>query len=319
MRRILIISLLLSISLPSYAAETYPNKSITIVVPVSPGGSSDYVARVLCKRLIQQIGRTCIVENHAGGSEIIGTELVAHSRPDGYTLLMADPSFSIIPNWFKTTPFKIPQDFTPVSQVIASPYVFVVRSTLHVNSVKEFIALARSHPGKLNFGSAGIGGAPYMWAEQFMQLSKVKMVHIPFKGAGAAVTALLGGEIDMLMSTVPTVLADIQAGKLRALAVSGDKRIESLPTVPTMKEAGLSGMSGNAFMGVVGPAHMPPYVVNKLYSEIKKAVAVPEVRAHFKTAGAEPIGSSPAEFSKLIDSSIQQWHQVVTAGGLGPK
>lgn len=319
MRRALIIALLLLGVTPSYAADSYPSRSITIVVPVSAGGSSDTVARVLCNQLTKQIGHTCIVENRPGGSEIIGTEMVAKSRPDGYTLLLVDPSFAIIPNWFKSTPFKIPADFTPVSQVIASPYVFVVRSSLHVNNVKDFIALARANPGKLNFGSAGIGGAPYMWAEQFMQVAKVNIVHIPFEGASAAVTALLGGEVDMLMSTVPTVLPNIQAGKLRALAVSGDQRLESLPTVPTMKEAGLSGMSGDAFMGVVGPAHMPRSVVNKLYSEIKKAVAVPAAQARFKSAGAEPVGSSPADFSKLIDQSIQQWRQVVVAGGIGPK
>lgn len=313
---LLFLAALLGVS-PSFAADIYPNKPVTVIVPVAAGGSSDKVARVLCAQLTKQMGQPCLVENRPGGSEIIGTEMVAKAAPDGYTLLLADPSFSIIPNWFKALPFSIPKDFQPVTQVISAQWALVVRPSLGVNSLKELIALAQKNPGKLNYGSAGVGGAPFMWSEQFKLAAKVNITHIPYKGASEVVNALLGGEVDMLTSTLPTVIGQVQAGKLKALAVSGDKRAVSMPDVPTMSEAGISG-ANNAFMGLIGPAGMPKDVLDKLHAEVAQAVKDPTVKERYAADSAEPVANTPDEFSKVIRISVQQWADVIKLGGINP-
>jgi tripartite-type tricarboxylate transporter receptor subunit TctC len=302
-----------------FGQDKYPSRPITIIVPYAAGGASDQVARVLCQQLTQDLGQGCVVENRIGGTGVVGYQAISKAAPDGYTLGMADPSFSIIPNWFQTLPFDNKKDFTAVSQVIASPTMIVIRPDIQAKTLQEFIALARANPGKFKYGSAGLGGAPYMWAEQFKVESKTDIKHIAYKGAGESVPALLGGEIDMIISTIPTVAAMVQSGKLRALAVTGQTRVPGYENVPTFKEAGLPGMSESAFMGLIGPAGIPKNILEKLDADVKKAISTPAVKERFATMGSVGVGNTADEFRAHIDSETKKWGVMMKESGIKPQ
>lgn len=300
-----------------FGAEVYPSKAVRVVVPFAPGGSTDFTARVISQQLSEQLGKSFVVDNRTGASGTIANGLVARSVPDGYTLMLADTSTTIVPGLFKSLPFDVARDFTPITQVIGAPNVLVVHPSLKANTLKEFVALAQANPGKFNYGSAGAGGLNHLMAELFKLSAKVDIAHIPYKGAGEVVPAVLGGQVDMLVSTIPTVLAYINTGRLRALAVTTNgKRAPSLPNVPSMSEAGVSGMTIYAWYGLVGPAKMPKDVVRKLHAEVVKAIAVPAVKERFNAQGGEPVGSSPEEFSILIRNELRRWAEVIRSAGI---
>jgi tripartite-type tricarboxylate transporter receptor subunit TctC len=303
-----------------FGAEVYPSKAVRVVVPFAPGGSTDFTARVISQQLSEQLGQSFVVDNRTGASGTIANGIVARSAPDGYTLMLADTSTTIVPGLFKSLPFDVARDFTPITQIIGGPNVLVVHPSLKANTLKEFIALAQANPGKLNYGSAGAGGLNHLMAELFKLAAKVNITHIPYKGAGEVVPAVLGGQVDMLVATIPTVLAYVNSGKLRALAVTTDgKRAPSMPDVPSMSEAGVSGMTIYAWYGLVGPAGMPKEIVNKLHTEVVKAIAVPSVKERFITQGGEPVGSSPEEFSTLVRNELRRWAEVIKSAGNTPE
>ncbi|MBI4191023.1 MAG: tripartite tricarboxylate transporter substrate binding protein [Betaproteobacteria bacterium] len=300
-----------------FGAEVYPSKAVRVIVPFAPGGSTDFTARVISLQLSEQLGKSFVVDNRTGASGTIANGMVVRSAPDGYTLMLADTSTTIVPGLFKSLPFDVAKDFAPITQIIGAPNVLVVHPSLKASTLKEFVALAQANPGKFNYGSAGAGGLNHLMAELFKIAAKVNVAHIPYKGAGEVVPAVLGGQVEMLISTIPTVLAYVNSGKLRALAVTTDgKRAPSMPNVPSMSEAGVSGMTIYAWYGLVGPAGMPKAVVNKLHAEVVKAIAVPSVKERFITQGGEAVGSSPEEFSKLIRNELPRWAEVIRSAGI---
>ena len=298
-------------------AEVYPIKTVRVVAPFAPAGISDIVARVISQQLSEQLGKTFIVDNRTGAGGIVGNGIVAKAAPDGHTLLMVNPAFTILPGISKALPYDTVKDFTPITQIMRVPSVLVVSPALNVNTLKEFVALAQANPGKFNYGSGGPGSALHLYSELFKIAAKVNIVHIPYKGGGENFAALIGGQIQMLIISVPTALQFVNSGRMRALAVTTDgKRAPSMPDVPSMSEAGVSGMTIYVWFGFVGPAGIPKAIVNKLHAEVVKALAASSVKNQFTGQDAELVGSSPAEFSKLIHNELQRWAEVIKSAGI---
>ncbi len=304
-----------------FGAEVYPAKAVRVIVSYAPGGTSDIVARVISLQLSEQLGKSFVVDNRAGASGTIGYGTVARSTPDGYTLTLVEMSFSMIPSLFKSPPFDVAKDFNPITQIIGTPLVLVAHPSLKANTLKEFVALAQANPGKFNYGSAGVGTQNHLAAELFKIASKVNIVHIPYKGgAGDVIIAMLSGQVEMLITPMLSVLAHVKSGKVRALAVTTDgKRSPAMPDVPSMSEAGVSGMIIYSWFGLAGPAAMPKAVANKLHAEVVKALAVPSVKERFIAQGGELVGSSPQEFAKLIRDEMRRWAGVIKSAGITPE
>jgi tripartite-type tricarboxylate transporter receptor subunit TctC len=319
MRRALLLLCALSWHAASLAAEVYPARPVRVIVAFAPGGGSDLTARLISQQLSEQTGKTFVVDNRAGASGTIGYGLAAKSPPDGYTLLMLDLSAVIVPNLFKSLPFDV-NDYTPITQIVGTPNVLLVSPAVNASTLREFIALAQASPGKLNYGSAGTGSAIHLPSELFNKAAKVNVTHVPYKGGGEAMTALLGSHVDMLITTIPAALTFVNSGKVRALAVTtSGKRSPVMPDVPSMSEAGVPGMAVYSWYGFVGPAGLPAEVVAKVRAETTKALAVPLVKERFLAQGAELVGSSPEDFSKLIRSELRRWAEVVKAAGITPE
>ncbi len=298
-------------------AEVYPNRPVRIIVHLVPGGTSDLVARLIARQLDEQLKQPFIVENRPGGSGTIAGGIVARALPDGHTLLAATGAMTIYPGFGKPMPYDVVRDFTPITQIAGSPNVLVVHPSLNVATVKEFIALAQAQSGKFNYGSNGFGGTVHMASELFKMVSKTNIVHIPYKGGGDLISAMLGGHIQMAFGAIPTLAANIKNGQLRALAVTTDgKRSPALPDVPSMSEAGVPGMAVYSWYGLAGPARVPKEVVSKLHAEVLKAIALPTVRDRLIAADADPVGSSPAEFSAHIRSELKRWATVIKSAGI---
>ena len=300
-----------------HGAEVYPTKPVRVVAPFAPGGISDVVARVMSQQLSEQFGKTFIVDNRTGAGGVVGNGIVAKAAPDGHTLLMVTPAFTILPGISKSLQYDSVKDFTPITQIMRVPSVLVVSPALNVNTLKDFVALARANPGKFNYGSGGPGSALHLYSELFKIAAKVNIVHVPYKGGGENFAALIGGQIQMLIISVPTALQFVNSGRMRALAVTTEgKRAPSMPNVPSMSEAGVSGMTIYVWFGFAGPAGMPKAIVNKLHAEVVKALAAPSVKDQFIRQDAEFVGSSPAEFSKLIHNELQLWAEVIKSAGI---
>ena len=262
---------LFAFTLPGALAQDYPNQPIRIIVPYTAGGSSDFVARTVGAKMQENLGRAVVVENRPGGNAVIGTELVAKARPDGYTLLLGGTSIlTANPALYKNLPYDTLRDFAPITNAVESPIVVVANPKVPVNSIKELIAYAKANPGKLNYGSAGVGNTLHLAAEMFCLVTGTKMTHIPYKGASQALTDLLGGSIQLMFDLPQTPLSNIQAGRLKAFAVTGEKRIDAMPDVPTMAQAGVPEYNFATWIGLVAPANTPPAIVTRLHTEITK-------------------------------------------------
>ncbi len=321
MRNALLCMLMLLGASLCLGAETYPSKAVRVIVPFAPGGTTDFSARVISQQLAEQLGKSFVVDNRTGAGGSIANGMVARSVPDGYTLMMADPSTTIVPGLYKSLPYDARKDFTPITQIMAVPNVLVVHPSLKVNTVKELVAaLAQANPGKFNYGSGGVGSATHLSGELFNRAANVKIAHIPYKGAGEAMAALLGGQVEVLIVTVPTALAHVNSGKVHALAVTSEgKRSPAMPDVPSISEASVSSMTIYNWNGLIGPAGMPKEVVNKLHAEVIKALAMPSVRERYIAQGGEVVGSSPEEFSKHIRNELQRWAEVIKSAGIAPE
>ena len=300
-------------------AEDYPSRPVRVIAPSGPGSTTDFTARVISHQLSEQLGKQFIVDNRAGAGGIIGNDIVAKAAPDGYTLLIATPSFTVLSAMTKSLPYNASKDFAAITHMVRFTNAVVVIPSLNVSTLKEFIALARANPGKFNYGSSGYGSATHIWAELFNKAAKVNLVHVQFQGGGATVAAMLGGQVQMIITTIPTFLMHVRSGKLRALAVTTDgKRSPSLPDVPSTSEAGLSGMSVYGWQGIIAPAGTPKAVVDKLHRETVRALAVPAVSKPFVAEAGEVVGSGPAEFSKYLRDELQRWVEVVKSAGIAP-
>jgi tripartite-type tricarboxylate transporter receptor subunit TctC len=299
------------------AAEPYPTRTIRIVVPFTPGGGNDFMARLISQKLSGRLGQQMIVENVAGAGGAIGTGKVAKAAPDGYTLLLGSVStVSINPSLYSNLPFDVVRDLAPISLFAATPALLVVRADLPVSSVKDLVALAKANPGKLNFASAGTGTSHQLASELFKYVSDIDIVHVPYKGSAPAVTGLLGGEVQMMFADIPAVLPMVQAGKFKALAVASLKRSTILPDVPTVVEAGYPDFEVLVWYGVLAPAGTPVSILDKLNAEIHAVADMPEVKKLLAAQGAEPAPSSRAEFGDRIKREIRKWSDVVTRAGI---
>jgi tripartite-type tricarboxylate transporter receptor subunit TctC len=302
-------------------AQDYPSQPIRIIVPYTAGGSSDYVGRTVGAKLQENLGSAVVVENRPGGNAVIGTELVAKARPDGYTLLVA--GFTVLSSnmaVYKNLPYDTLRDFDPITNVQDSQIVVAVNPKVPVNSIKELIAYAKANPGKLNYGSAGVGNTLHLAGEMFCLTTGIKMTHIPYKGASQALTDLLGGSIQLMFDLPQTPLSNIQAGRLKALAVTGEKRLDVLPNVPTMAEAGVPEYNFGTWTGLVAPAHTPPAIMNRLFKEITKVLNQPAVKESFaKQAMIVKPSESPEAFKELIKNEIDRLKKLVQAAGIKPE
>lgn len=297
-------------------AQKYPEKSVRIVTPFAPGGGTDVFARILAQRLSEVYSQQFIVENRPGAGSTIGTESVAKSPPDGYTLLMTSASFSFNPGLYPKLRYDSIRDFIAVSQVVRVPHVIVVLPSFPAANLQEFVKIARSRPGEVLYASSGPGSAMHLAGALFGMVTKTKLTHVPYKGGAATVTAVLGGEATTAFNTLETVIAQIRATRVRALAVSTRERAPAIPDVPTVREAGVKDYEAIGWFGLLAPAGTPPAVVQQLSGEIAKAMATPAMRERALQEGATPIGSTPAEFQKFLNAEIAKWTRIIQEAGI---
>ncbi|MBC9908430.1 MULTISPECIES: Bug family tripartite tricarboxylate transporter substrate binding protein [Achromobacter] len=300
----------------AHAEAVYPAKPIRLVVAFSPGGSADILARLLAERMAENLGKPVIVENKAGASGNIGGDFVARSAPDGYTLLLASAGPTVInPSLYSNMPYKPATDLAPVSLLVKDYNLMVINASIPARNLKEFIAYAKSHPGKLSFGSPGTGTPAHLAGELLNQRAGTEMLHVPYKGTGPAVTDLLAGHITMMIDNMPPLLPYVQSGKLRALAVASEARAESMPDVPTAKEAGLDNYVVTAWKGLMVPAGTPGPVIERLHVAVTQALASPEMKKRLVELGAEPVGGSPAQFAEQIRNDTAWWAALIKSTG----
>jgi tripartite-type tricarboxylate transporter receptor subunit TctC len=311
----LVLVALIACAFPA-SAQNYPARAIRLVVPQSPGGSTDQVARPLAKLLGDALGQAVVVDNRAGAGSVIGTDIVAKSAPDGYTLLAVAASFTISPALYKQLPFDPERDFAPVTLLSAFPNVLVVHSSLPVTSVSELFSYLKKNPGKANYSSSGIGTGTHLSTELLKHLAGIDMVHVPYKGGAPSINALLAGEVQVTLATISTALPHVKSGRLRALAVTSRQRVSALPDVPTLDESGVKGYEYSSWIGLLAPAKTPRAIIEKLAVESARAARTPEMRAILALEGAEPVGSSPDEFAAQIRAELSRWSKLVGAAGI---
>jgi len=295
---------------PAVSAQTYPAKAITLVIPFAAGGSNDIVGRAIGKKLTEAWGQPVVVENRSGAGGLIGSADVAAAAPDGYTLLLISSTFTINPAIRKRMPFDTTKDFTPVAFIAHSPLLFVASKDLPVKSAKDLLALARSKPGQITYASAGPGSINQIAAELIALSAGIKLTHVPYRGGAPALNDLIGGHVDVYVSSLPQVLQLAQNGQARALAVTSVKRTALLPDVPTLDEAGISGFDLSSWWGIVGPAGMPADVVNALNAEISKMLNSPELSTFLSNEGAEAEAMTPQQFGDLMRMETERWTKV---------
>ena len=296
-------------------AQAYPSRPVRLIVGFAPGGGVDINARMLAPKLSEYLGQQVVVENVPGAGTNIANERVAKSAPDGHTLLINTAAVAINMSLYRNLPFDTLRDFAPVSVFSQSPNVLVVNAKLPAQNVKDLVALARSSPGKLNYSSAGVGTTQHLAAELFKLRTGTFIVHIPYKGSAPSLTALVAGEVDLSFANIPAIQGHVKGGRLRALAATAAKRDAQLPDVPTMKEAGVEGVEVVVWYGVLAPAATPRDIVQTLANGIVRATRDPEVRRRMLEQGAEPVGSTPEEFAKLLREEVARWAEVVKISG----
>jgi tripartite-type tricarboxylate transporter receptor subunit TctC len=289
----------------------YPSRPVTIVVPFAPGGGSDNIARLLAARLTERTKGTFLVDNKPGAGTNIGNEAVTRAAADGYTLLFGQVTLSINPFVYKGLRYNVQKDFAPVAQFATSPTVLVVTNAMPAKTLQEFVTYAKSHPGKVNFGSGGSGTSVHLAGELFASLTGTQMVHVPYKGSAPAVTDLIGGQIQAIFDTAPSALPHIGGGKVRALAVTGSKRLPELPHVPTFAEAGVPGFDAPAWYGLLAPAKTPAAVVQYLNAEIQEILKEPATQQRLAQLGATPAPGTPEAFGSFIRNESERWSAVV--------
>jgi len=300
----------------THAQTNYPARATRIVVGFAPGGGTDVMARFFAQKLSESFGQSFVVENRPGAGSNIGADYVAKSAPDGYTLLMAIQSLTINVSLYNKLTYDAVKDFAPISTVAATPNCFAVHPSLPVKTMRDLIALAKAKPGEIAYASPGSGTPVHLSMELFRSMAGIKLLHIPYNGAGPATTAVLGGQVPLLPNGLPITLPHARSGKLRMLAVTSPERSQLAPEVPTVAEAaGLKGYEANIWYGLLAPAGTPAPIINKLNAEVERLLQQREVRERLATLGFEPIRNTPAAFAELIKTDIQKWGKVVSESG----
>jgi len=297
-------------------SQAYPSRPIRIVVPYSPGGPVDVTARIFAEPLGRYLRQSIIVDNRAGGNAAIGTEYVARSAPDGYTLLMAAPAHTSNPSLMKSLSFDTAKDFTGISCIMDQPLLIAVHSDLEVNTLDELLAKLRANPGKFNYGTSGAGGPQHLMGEMFKTATGTQITHIPYKGAAPASVALLAGETQVAFSTPTNILPHIKTGKLKVLAVSNAKRSPFTPDIPTLAELGVTGFNYSSWTGLLAPTGTPKDVIQKLYSGVLASLAEKEVKDKMFQNGIQPLGTSPEEFAKFLALDFSRSAKIISDSGV---
>jgi tripartite-type tricarboxylate transporter receptor subunit TctC len=300
----------------SALAQSYPTKPIRMIVPFAPGGGTDVIARLLATQMSQSIGRQVLVDNRAGANAIIGTEIVARAPADGYTVLFVSSPHSINPGLYPKLPYDTLKDFAPISQAASSPYVLVVHASLPVKNVRDLIALAKARPGQIDYGSGGSGSSAHLAAELFKDMAGIDLREIPYKGAGPALAAVVGGEAALVFGNALTVKPHIQSGRVRALGIASAQRSVAAPELPTIAESGVPGYRADAILGMLAPAKTPRPVIELLNAEVHKAMRAPEMTERMKSLGVDVALTTPEGFGQVIESEMQRWGKLIRKLGL---
>jgi tripartite-type tricarboxylate transporter receptor subunit TctC len=304
----------------SVCSGAYPERPIRLVVPAAPGGAVDAVGRITGQKISELVGQNVVIDNRTGANQIIGTEIVAHAAPDGYTLLITAGAFTINPSLYRKLPYDALRDFTPIVHIANSGgLVIVVHPSFPAKSLKELIEIARASPGKIVYGSAGFGNLTHLGGEMFQVLTGVKLTHVPYKGAGPAINDLLGGQIPLMFGPAAAVIPLVKAGRLRALAFTGDKRSMALPSLPTAEEAGVKGYVASGWFGIYGPRGLPKSVVKQLNTAVNEMLKTPVTLERFAALNLEPVGGSPEEFARFLREDIQKYAKIVKTVGIQPQ
>jgi tripartite-type tricarboxylate transporter receptor subunit TctC len=298
------------------SAQGYPTKPIRLLVPLAPGGGNDTVARLVGNRLTESLGQQVVVENRPGGAGVIASDIVAKSPADGYTLYLASTTFTAAPSLVKKLPFDTLNDFAPITRLAVVPGALIVHASLPARSVRELIALARAKPGQVTFGSAGIGSGSHLGGELFKLLARVDLIHVPYKGSSLVTTALLSGEVMTAFTNPISSLPHVKAGRIRNLGVTSARRWPLLPDYPTLAESGVPGYELLIWNGIVVRAGTPTAIIERLHSELVKAVSVPEVVNHLAADGSRPMVQSPGEFGSFLRNEVAKWGRVAKAAGI---
>ncbi len=298
------------------AAQEYPAKSVRVIVPFAPGGTSDFVARIYASALSKELGQQFVIDNRGGAGGTIGADLAAKAAPDGYSLLLFNIAMAFGPAMYASLPYDAVNDFAPVSLLGSAPSVLLVNPSLPVRSVPEFLALARARPGQLDYGTAGVGSSGHLAVELLQTLARVKFTHVPYKGGGPAMAATVGGEVAFLIETAGPVVPQIKSGRLRALGMTSAQRLPQLPDVPTIAESGLKDYVYTTWYAMWAPARTPPAVVSRLNQAIHKVAAAPDVRGSLQNAGIEPGGSTPAQLGERVQADLAKWGRIIRDAGI---
>jgi tripartite-type tricarboxylate transporter receptor subunit TctC len=314
--QLLLSALIVSAGVLPSQAQTYPDRTVRIIVPFAPGGSTDIVARITSQKLSERFKQSVVIDNRPGGGGNIGSDMVAKSPPDGYTLLLGTVgNLAINPSLYKKMPYDPLKDLAPIGYYGSAPNILVVHPSLPPRSVRELIAFVRSKPGQLNYGSGGTGGSIHLAAELFKSLAKVDMVHVPYKGSAPALIDLLGGQTQLMFATMPPALPHVKSGRLRALGVTGTQRSPLVPELPTIAESGLAGYEITQWWALMGPPGLPPAIVTRLNSELNAMLQQSDVKERFTSEGAVTAPNTPEWLASFMKSEVVKWAKVVRASG----
>jgi tripartite-type tricarboxylate transporter receptor subunit TctC len=296
-------------------AQNYPARPVKIVVPFAVGGSADVYGRVLAAKLGDAMGQTFVIENRPGGGAVIGTDAVAKSEPDGYTLLIMSNTHTVNETLIAKKPYDLLKDLAPISGINSQDLLLVIPASVPANNLREFIALAKAQPGKLNYASSGPGTPYHMAGELFKSMAGVDIVHVPHKGSDQARTAVLGGQVQMMFDAISTIVSHVNSGKLKALGTSGKSRSPVTPNIPTVSEAGVPGYEATIWLGLMAPAATPKPILDRLSAEVNKVINAPDIKDNWSKQGAAPMGMKPDEFGAFLKTDIAKWAKVVKAAG----
>jgi tripartite-type tricarboxylate transporter receptor subunit TctC len=311
-----VVAWVLAVASFAAAAQNYPNRPVKIVVPYAVGGSADVYGRVLAAKLSEALGQPFVIENRPGAGAIVGTDAVAKSAPDGYTLLVMSNTHTVNETLFPKKPYELMRDLAPITGINSQDLLLVANPKVPASNLKEFLAYAKKNPGKLNYASSGPGTPYHMAGELFKYMAGVDIVHIPHKGSDQARTAVLGGEVDIMFDAISTIIGQVNAGKLKALGTSGRTRSPVTPDVPTISEAGVPGYEATIWLGLMAPAATPKPIIEELNSAVNKVINSPDIKENWAKQGAVPMGMTPDQFGKFIRADIQKWAKLVKETGM---